>query len=260
MDADGIKVLARFAAIAAGVATLMAGVGAFGSNAFGFFGAWAYWFVLIGAGSFFGLLFGAHVADGWLRDRPWAVRWAVLSCTVTLPMVGVVTVAHIALGDQIRANELPDLALKVALITFAVTAVGLAVHDRADTSRRAAKVVPDLNASEGDGAPAFARRLPPHLMGAEIWALSAEDHYVRAHTSKGEALILIRLADAIREMAGAPGVRVHRSWWVADAGLRTAERRGEGGTVTLRSGVSAPVSRARAGDAAARGWFERVST
>ena len=50
----------------------------------------------------------------------------------------------------------------------------------------------------------FLERLPLKLRGAEVWAVEAEDHYLRLHTSKGQDLILMRLADAI---AGAGGDR-----------------------------------------------------
>ncbi|MBK5919922.1 hypothetical protein CCR80_02575 [Rhodothalassium salexigens] len=116
---------------------------------------------------------------------------------------------------------------------------------------------PSVPAAHGFARSArLARRLPAKLQGAEIWALSAEDHYVRVHTAQGEALILIRFADAIAEMAPIPGARTHRSWWVARAGIRTAERRREGGVVVLKSGVQVPVSRSRAAEIAARDWFD----
>ncbi|MBK5911233.1 hypothetical protein CCR85_06965 [Rhodothalassium salexigens] len=116
---------------------------------------------------------------------------------------------------------------------------------------------PSVPAAHGFARSArLARRLPAKLQGAEIWALSAEDHYVRVHTAQGEALILIRFADAIAEMAPIPGARTHRSWWVARAGIRTAERRREGGVVVLKSGVQVPVSRSRTAEIAARDWFD----
>ena len=55
----------------------------------------------------------------------------------------------------------------------------------------------------------FLSRLPGRL-GRELVALQMEDHYVRAHTSRGSALVLIPLHQAIRELDGIPGLRVHR--------------------------------------------------
>jgi hypothetical protein len=68
----------------------------------------------------------------------------------------------------------------------------------------------------GEGAvsapPKFLERLPLKLRGAEVWAVEAEDHYLRLHTSRGQDLILMRLADAVAELDGIEGMQVHRSW------------------------------------------------
>jgi DNA-binding LytR/AlgR family response regulator len=79
----------------------------------------------------------------------------------------------------------------------------------------------------GPQPPKFLERLPLKLRGAEVWAVEAEDHYLRLHTSKGQDLILMRLADAVAELEGIEGAQVHRSWWVArdaitDASAATA--------------------------------------
>ncbi len=64
------------------------------------------------------------------------------------------------------------------------------------------------------GAVRFAERLPAKLRGAVIYAVSAQDHYLRLHTSKGSDLFLMRVSDAIAELDGSEGAQTHRSWWV----------------------------------------------
>ena len=55
-------------------------------------------------------------------------------------------------------------------------------------------------------APAkFLDRIPLKLRGGELYAVQAEDHYLRLHTSKGSDLILLRLADAVAELEGIEG-------------------------------------------------------
>ena len=54
-------------------------------------------------------------------------------------------------------------------------------------------------------------RLKPKLRNSKIYALMAEDHYVRVITSAGEDLILMRLSDAIKETGDLKGLSVHRS-------------------------------------------------
>lgn len=101
----------------------------------------------------------------------------------------------------------------------------------------------------------FLDRLPLKLRGAEIWAVEAEDHYLRLHTSRGQDLILMRLADAVAELEGIEGMQVHRSWWIARDAIADA-RRGDGRAVlTLKDGSNVPVSRTYAGELRDKGWI-----
>jgi DNA-binding LytR/AlgR family response regulator len=103
--------------------------------------------------------------------------------------------------------------------------------------------------------PKFLARLPPQLAGAEIFAVEAEDHYLRLHTSLGQDLILMRLADAIVELEGVEGAQTHRSWWVARAAIATAERSDGRAMLTLKDGAEVPVSRGFAKQLRSAGWF-----
>ena len=89
--------------------------------------------------------------------------------------------------------------------------------------------------------PPILARLQPARRG-RLLSLSAEDDYVRVRTTAGEALVLMRLGDAVAEAA--PGLRVHRSHWVARAAVAEARRAGDGAVLTLRTGEEIPVSRA----------------
>ena len=100
-----------------------------------------------------------------------------------------------------------------------------------------------------DPVASFLERLPVKFRTADLHAISSEDHYLRVHTSLGEELILMRLADAVRELTGADGLQVHRSWWVAKAGV-TDEKRVDGRSLlVLPSGTEVPVSRSYRGKA-----------
>lgn len=125
-----------------------------------------------------------------------------------------------------------------------------AAHGRA---RRRAPARPQ--APEAVAPPRFFERLPPKLRGAELWAIEAEDHYLRLHTSCGQDLILMRLTDALAELEGLDGARTHRSWWVARAAVTRVERGDGRATLTLKNGVAAPVSRTHARALRARGWL-----
>ena len=56
-------------------------------------------------------------------------------------------------------------------------------------------------------------------------------------------MVLMRLADAERELADAEGLRVHRSWWIAKNAVTDARRDGPRAILILPSGGEVPVSR-----------------
>ena len=99
------------------------------------------------------------------------------------------------------------------------------------------------------------RHRPTWMQQADIYAVEAEDHYLRVHTETGSALVLMRLSDAIAQLEEIEGARTHRSWWVAKAAIADA-RRGRGrATLTLRNGLEAPVSRTYAPALRRDGWY-----
>jgi len=76
-----------------------------------------------------------------------------------------------------------------------------------------------------------------------LLALTVEDHYVDIVTDRGKALVLMRLADAIREAAPVPGLQIHRSHWVALDAVSRTERSAGKVIVELSNGLRLPVSR-----------------
>ena len=118
----------------------------------------------------------------------------------------------------------------------------------ANATRPAALAQP----SEPVAAP-FLERVPT-LLGRELIALEAEDHYLRVHTALGSDLILARLSDAVAQLDAYDGLQVHRSWWVAaDAVTGVAGQNGRL-ALQLRNGLTAPVSRTYFAAVRARGW------
>lgn len=90
--------------------------------------------------------------------------------------------------------------------------------------------------------PKLYARLSAGFSGPVV-ALQSEDHYVRVHGPRGSELVLMRLREAIAEMASEPGDQVHRSWWIARAGISRVERSGRSWSIHLINGETAPVSR-----------------
>ena len=88
-------------------------------------------------------------------------------------------------------------------------------------------------------------KLPLKLRGATPFALSAEGNYVRVYTERGDELVMSTFEDALRAVSGIPGVRTHRSWWVAETAVRRVEKSGSSYKVALESGLEAPLGRRR---------------
>lgn len=100
----------------------------------------------------------------------------------------------------------------------------------------------------------FLRRLPL-ANRAPLVRIEAQDHYLKVVTRGGEALILLRLGEAVEELGATAGLQVHRSHWVALEAV-TAHRRDKGrDLLTLTDGAEVPVSRSNRAAAQAAGLF-----
>ena len=97
-------------------------------------------------------------------------------------------------------------------------------------------------------------RLPPAL-GREVLCLRMEDHYVRVHTPRGSALVLMSLGQAIAGITDVEGLQTHRSWWVARRAVEGLVEDGRNLRLRLSGGLEAPISRARIGELRAQGWL-----
>lgn len=91
--------------------------------------------------------------------------------------------------------------------------------------------------------PSILDRVPFEKRGALV-ALSVEDHYVRIRTEKGQEIVLMRLADAMREVGTVAGTQVHRSHWIAFDQVRDVRREGDRAFLTMSDTSEIPVSRA----------------
>ncbi len=87
--------------------------------------------------------------------------------------------------------------------------------------------------------------------------LRTEDHYLRIHTTAGEGLILFRLKDAVLELAGADGMQVHRSYWVARDAIEATERKGRKTILILKNGQHVPVSESFMPAVRSAGWLDK---
>ena len=100
-----------------------------------------------------------------------------------------------------------------------------------------------------------ARRIPVRLTG-ELLCIRSEDHYLRLYTAAGSELILMRLRDAVAELAGIDGLQVHRCFWVARAAVRRVARENRRTVLCLSNGLAVPVSATYLPALRAAGWLD----
>ena len=236
----------RGLAVALVAAVFLTISGAFGTGDAPVTARAAYWLVLMVGG----YLVGAAITRFFFRDEerqawPTWARIMAASLLMTVPFTGAVWVStRVFFGSRATVGAAPVLFFSVWSVSLVLTAVNVLIETRR-------VIVTHANPTP----PKFLERLPLKLRGAEVWAVEAEDHYLRLHTSKGQDLILLRLADAVAELEGIEGMQVHRSWWVARDAITDA-RRGDGrATLTLRDGAEVPVSRTYAAQLREKGWI-----
>ncbi|MEL6563213.1 MAG: LytTR family DNA-binding domain-containing protein [Pseudomonadota bacterium] len=219
----------------------------------------ALWAVLVGVGLVLAMA-GAFGTAGVLRPVPLALYW--VSVAILTYAVGAVTVGTVgrALHTAPRALRLAAKGCAAGVAVCAVvTSVNTALFGAdwatgAGLLRFAAStvattviitVILDIvydQRGAGTTDPALFARLPVAKRGP-LLSLSAVDHYVEVTTTRGTALILLRLADAIAETHPIAGLRIHRSHWVARDQIADVSGGAGKATVTLSDGRTLPVSR-----------------
>jgi hypothetical protein len=181
-----------------------------------------------------------------LRDRPW-LQALVTALAMTPPGTVVVWAWSRFLFPTVAPlGGVLEYAPAVLVISLAMSTVNLLAATR--------EPVAVAEAPGAKPAPRFLARLPDRLKGAELYAVEAEDHYLRLHTSRGSDLILCRLADAVAELEGVDGLQTHRSWWVARQAVTAVVKADGRAVLTLASGAEAPVSRNALPKLREQGW------
>lgn len=242
------------AAISVGLGVIFAWFGVYGTAEFPMMQRIVYWSGLIALGAFSAIFISPFVFERGLAKAHPAIQIAVASLLISLPVtVGIILLEAASDGFVSPYTWWIQQYLYVVVVSALLTTGGW-VLDRLKDSKAAASAatVPVAAAPAGS---AFADRLPVKFRAGTVYAVSAEDHYLRVHTSVGETMVLMRLADAVRELAAIEGLQTHRSWWVARQGLADANRDDGKLTLKLKSGAEAPVSRTYAKAVKDAGWL-----
>jgi DNA-binding LytR/AlgR family response regulator len=207
----------------------------------------AAWMVEATIGGLIGIGAGRWLVPvTWYRSHLWAA--VLLIAAVISALLIAAVLARIALLEHVPLTWrlVGEIAPQVFATSLVMTGLAFLLRRHATQTHAAAA---------GAQPPKFLARLPPRLAGADLYAVEAEDHYLRLHTSKGQDLILMRLTDAIDELEGLEGAQTHRSWWVAKSAVADAERLDGRAVLTLKGGAEVPVSRGFAKALRSAGWF-----
>ncbi|MGE7206053.1 LytTR family DNA-binding domain-containing protein [Sphingomonas sp. NPDC019816] len=242
-------------ALMIGVGLLLAVLGPFGTFGSHFAYRLIYWITLMLAGyALYKPMMAGSLALAERLHLPDVAGWATAAILASLPMSIIVWWVERP-GVPLRW---PDADRALLLYGNVLVIGGLASlllwHGQKRRRVTSAPAAPEPAPPAADPRPALLDRLPPGF-GPDIFALEMEDHYLRVHGAYGSELILLRMRDAVQEVAPLVGAQVHRSWWVARDAVREAHREGRGLRLILTGGVEARVSRAMVPVLEAEGWW-----
>lgn len=188
-----------------------------------------YWVVVVVL-TFAGGSLVSGIVHRLLAQRSVALMLLLSTCAIGLAVMAVLSIINL-LAFGMWYESWTDFAIWLGVVTLISGVVEGGIF-AVNTGRE-----------EGQDKPApLLARLPLEKRGALI-ALSAEDHYVRVTTTRGEDLVLMRLSDAVQEVGSAQGLQIHRSHWIALDQIEKVTRSGDRGEVTLSDASMRPISR-----------------
>ncbi|MDP3738093.1 MAG: LytTR family DNA-binding domain-containing protein [Hyphomonadaceae bacterium] len=257
---DRLMAVGRGGAAALALGVGFAWLGVYETSQMPFLERVAYWSGLMAVGIIASEVATPLIYDRWLAKWHFAWRLAVITLVISVPVTAGLVVIDAADGIVRGLPWWGRQYFYVVVISGLLTAGawGLSMLRGGWAAKGLGRAPPagfGAAAAIELGAGVFLDRLPVRMRAAELYAIQSEDHYLRVHTSAGQELILMRLADAVRELSAVEGLQTHRSWWVAKQGLADVVK-GDGQLVLkLKSGTEAPVSRTFAKTVKDAGWL-----
>lgn len=228
------KQLLEAMVVIVGISFLLSVLGVYGTGNLPMHQRLFFWGATVATGALSGYLISPLIWYGRFSKLPGALKILATGVIVSLP----VTLMLFLL------SEWPSSFARLILQFGYVLLISLVISTGMYASERLKRTDAISAMASPDPVKKFMQRLPVKYHSAKLHALSAEDHYLRVHTSLGEELVLLRLSDAIKELAEANGLQVHRSWWVSKVGIGETKRQKDRLLLILHSGTEVPVSRA----------------
>jgi hypothetical protein len=181
--------------------------------------------------------------------RIYPVVWLLASAALAaVPVTLIVHAVAPAVNDRIELQNFWKLFPSVLILCIPLQFVIRTLVEKRSQAAHAEEqmaLLPDMSP--------LLDKLPSHL-GGDIICLKMEDHYLRVYTPKGNALILMRISDAVKLLASIDGMRVHRSWWAARNAVRRTRIERNNLWLVLQNDLEIPVSRERRSMLEAMGW------
>ncbi|MFN0114513.1 MAG: LytTR family DNA-binding domain-containing protein [Paracoccaceae bacterium] len=218
----------------------------------GFFGRLICFATLVGVAMIWGVALRAVVQHLLPQASYWsAVGIAIFVSALALP------VPLAGLAPRVTHFP-PSLVPPTSELAFLILVMGYAAAAARWTLSRELRAESVGKAGPLEIVPRLLLRLAPSLRGTLI-RVSGRDHYVDIVTDKGQAAVLLRLSDAMREIEGVDGLQVHRSHWVAANAVRGSEAAADRRFLILSDGSKVPVSRNYLPAVEQRGLLQRNS-
>lgn len=212
------------------VLTLMAAVaGPFATfDAFSFSQRLMYWAAIIGASV------GLSCVVSAISSREEPMRWVLCWIVYVLAITSIVHIINSLVFTVWSGwGQFFYLLGVVALVAAMVHSLIWVLERGQPTVEQSGDV---------DPIDKFLRRLPLDKRGPLV-RIEAQDHYLNVVTDAGEALILMRLSDAIGALGPDVGLRVHRSHWVHKKAVARSAKQDRRDVLVMRDDSIVPVSR-----------------
>jgi len=181
------------------------------------------------------------------RRWNWALVSTLASAAGVLPVVGSVYLADVLVTGFERVGfelvPFPQLVIHVAPPIVAVTLiVNLVIRIQRSGQPAVGAETPGDGREEASPS-TFLRGKLQHHLGQDIVTVRAQDHYVEITTSRGSAMILMSLGDAVQHLRPLAGLQVHRSWWINLAHVARVEQGPSGPELVMTTDQRIPVGR-----------------
>jgi len=220
-----------------GIALILGISGPFGTSGFMRLGPLVVYWIIITFTTFAAGTFVGAVSAEYCKARKLSQATSIALTSVGTGVAAIMIVVGVNWAALGLAPTTPGYFWSLMLTTFITATIIAVILFYADL--RGAQIDAPPERSNG---PSILLRLPIEKRGLLI-SLSVSDHYVEVVTDKGAELVLMRLADAIKETEDSKGMQVHRSHWIAFDSVALAKRTGDRAILTMSDGRDIPVSR-----------------